>query len=477
MVASQARRSAARRSSSTSGSPASPASGPSPARARCSGTLAYMAPEQADGQRPGPAADVYSLAITLYECFCGEHPLVRENAAATARAIGEEIVPLGFVRPDLPPQLADVIDSCLDPDPELRPLASELEAVLMAHARELTDVALPSVLRPEEIDPGSPAARPHPPACRESQRRSRSGALVFAAMALASRHHRPWLRPSGGPPRRGPRPRSPQGRLRGRSGRHGRVARLRRGSPGRRAGRRRALRSPRPASDAGGSRRRPPGRRAATGPDRDRPRLPGARRDERGDRCARPARRPRLRVARRVGGRIRHDPRPRPRDRGSRGLERVGGLGAGRRASSRCCDPGVLLVACVWAGAAALLPLLVRGRSPVLDMTGALIWAAGPDLGQPPRRGCRGRPGRGARRAPDRGARGRVPGRVRGATPEARLGGARAARGRGESRRDRLGFPPCPAVRAERAEVRPRALSPGQPRRPSSAFYATLKHA
>ena len=39
--------------------------------------------------------------------------------------------------------------------------------------------------------------------------------------------------------------------------------------------------------------------------------------------------------------------------------------------------PGVLLVACVWAGAAALLPLLVRGRSPVLDMTGALIWAAG----------------------------------------------------------------------------------------------------
>ena len=37
----------------------------------------------------------------------------------------------------------------------------------------------------------------------------------------------------------------------------------------------------------------------------------------------------------------------------------------------------MLLVACVWAGAAAALPLLVRGRSPILDMTGALIWAAG----------------------------------------------------------------------------------------------------
>ena len=52
------------------------------------GTLAYMAPEQADGLRPGPTADVYSLALTIYECLSGEHPLLREGPAATARAIG-----------------------------------------------------------------------------------------------------------------------------------------------------------------------------------------------------------------------------------------------------------------------------------------------------------------------------------------------------------------------------------------------------
>ncbi|MDP9189871.1 MAG: hypothetical protein M3O25_11525, partial [Actinomycetota bacterium] len=40
-------------------------------------------------------------------------------------------------------------------------------------------------------------------------------------------------------------------------------------------------------------------------------------------------------------------------------------------------DPSVLAIAGLWAGAAAALPLLVRGRSPVLDLTGALIWAAG----------------------------------------------------------------------------------------------------
>ena len=58
------------------------------------GTLAYMAPEQADGLRPGPAADVYSLALTLYECWSGEHPVALGGPAATARAIGEPIPPL-----------------------------------------------------------------------------------------------------------------------------------------------------------------------------------------------------------------------------------------------------------------------------------------------------------------------------------------------------------------------------------------------
>ena len=109
------------------------------------GTLAYMAPEQADGLRPGPAADVYSLALTLYECFCGEHPLLREGPAATARAIGEPVPPLSAIRPELPAALTDAIDACLDPDPELRPLASELEAALCVDAHELDGDPLPAV--------------------------------------------------------------------------------------------------------------------------------------------------------------------------------------------------------------------------------------------------------------------------------------------------------------------------------------------
>jgi tRNA A-37 threonylcarbamoyl transferase component Bud32 len=109
------------------------------------GTLAYMAPEQADGLRPGPAADVYSLALTLYECLCGEHPLLREGPAATARAIGEPIAPLGAVRPELPEEMTAAIDAALDPDPEERPLASELSRTLGSHVTEVDGEPLPPI--------------------------------------------------------------------------------------------------------------------------------------------------------------------------------------------------------------------------------------------------------------------------------------------------------------------------------------------
>jgi hypothetical protein len=94
------------------------------------GTLAYMAPEQAEGERPGAPADVYALSLTLYEAWSGENPNARATPAATARAIGEPVMPLDDWRPDLPAQLCETIDDCLDPDPALRPSLPELRAAL-----------------------------------------------------------------------------------------------------------------------------------------------------------------------------------------------------------------------------------------------------------------------------------------------------------------------------------------------------------
>jgi serine/threonine protein kinase len=90
------------------------------------GTLAYMAPEQAEGRTAGPEADVYSLGLMLYECWSGENPNRRASPAATARAIGARPRPLRRLRPDLPRELVATVDACLEPRPGRRPSLEEL---------------------------------------------------------------------------------------------------------------------------------------------------------------------------------------------------------------------------------------------------------------------------------------------------------------------------------------------------------------
>ena len=94
------------------------------------GTLAYMSPEQAEGHAAGPEADVYSLALTLYECWSGANPNRRATPAATARAIGGRARPLRRLRPDLPRELSETIDGCLQPRPDRRPSLEELGAAI-----------------------------------------------------------------------------------------------------------------------------------------------------------------------------------------------------------------------------------------------------------------------------------------------------------------------------------------------------------
>jgi eukaryotic-like serine/threonine-protein kinase len=103
------------------------------------GTLAYMSPEQAEGRAAGPEADVYSLALTLYECWSGEHPTRRSTPAATARAIGARPRPLRRLRPDLPRELSDTVDSCLQTRPDRRPSLEELGGAIESSLDRLAD--------------------------------------------------------------------------------------------------------------------------------------------------------------------------------------------------------------------------------------------------------------------------------------------------------------------------------------------------
>jgi serine/threonine protein kinase len=105
------------------------------------GTLAYMAPEQAEGRSVGPAADVYALALMLYESWSGEHPTRRSTPAATARAIGARMRPLRRLRPDLPRELCDAVDACLQSRPDRRPSLEELGEAIESSLDRLAEHA------------------------------------------------------------------------------------------------------------------------------------------------------------------------------------------------------------------------------------------------------------------------------------------------------------------------------------------------
>ena len=94
------------------------------------GTLAYMAPEQSEGEEAAEEADLYSLALVLYEAFSGINPVRGATPAATARRIGTRLEPLGRLRRDLPRSLTGGLDRALAPDPRDRGTLDDLRSVL-----------------------------------------------------------------------------------------------------------------------------------------------------------------------------------------------------------------------------------------------------------------------------------------------------------------------------------------------------------
>ncbi len=92
------------------------------------GTLAYMAPEQSEGREVGVEADLYSLALVVYEALSGINPVRGRTPAATAMRIGAPIEPLERRRRDLPRGLTRAIDTALSPSPDRRGTLEQLQA-------------------------------------------------------------------------------------------------------------------------------------------------------------------------------------------------------------------------------------------------------------------------------------------------------------------------------------------------------------
>jgi serine/threonine protein kinase len=87
------------------------------------GTPHYMAPEQASGDRDkiSPQTDLYSLGVILYAMLSGRPPFGGNEEALILSHMLAPLTPLRERAPEVPVAVADVIQRCLEKDPEDRP--------------------------------------------------------------------------------------------------------------------------------------------------------------------------------------------------------------------------------------------------------------------------------------------------------------------------------------------------------------------
>ncbi|HXI03892.1 MAG TPA: serine/threonine-protein kinase, partial [Candidatus Saccharimonadales bacterium] len=132
------------------------------------GTLAYMSPEQAQGEPADARSDVFSLGILLFEMTTGHRPFDGKNAVAVISSVLKDPTPSLSGEPGVPARLDRIIRRCLEKEPDARyPSARELhddlsvlrDELLTAERMPSGDLLLsPPSAAPVPVSTGAPAA-------------------------------------------------------------------------------------------------------------------------------------------------------------------------------------------------------------------------------------------------------------------------------------------------------------------------------
>jgi serine/threonine protein kinase len=128
------------------------------------GTADYMAPEQiADSHAVDIRADIYSLGCTLYKLLCGRPPFSGPAYDTPGKRIvahiKEPVPPIQQFRPDIPVELAKLLDRMLAKDPADRPATPLAVAEALKPFVDKADL-VGFERKAEECDPADYAHQP-----------------------------------------------------------------------------------------------------------------------------------------------------------------------------------------------------------------------------------------------------------------------------------------------------------------------------
>ena len=119
------------------------------------GTPTYMSPEQIDGRcEVGPASDVYSLGVVMYELLVGECPFHGSLVSVVGQVLHVEPKPVAELRPDVPPDLAEICQRAMAKDRSNRfESMQEFAAALTEFLQGTTFVSKPVVAKETALAP------------------------------------------------------------------------------------------------------------------------------------------------------------------------------------------------------------------------------------------------------------------------------------------------------------------------------------
>lgn len=111
----------------------------------------FLPPERVNDAAHTKAGDIYGLGATLYYLLTGQPPVQAITQGELVEKLQQESPrPLGQLRPDLAPELVQLLEKMLSRSPEARPSLAEVEAELQP--------LLPAPANPQPANTPAPAA-------------------------------------------------------------------------------------------------------------------------------------------------------------------------------------------------------------------------------------------------------------------------------------------------------------------------------